>query len=81
VSSAVLALARREAERIDVGQLGSQGGWSFESVVGAVAECAKKGHRACLVRAGDPYANDQTQEVRSLLEAGLRVAVMRPAPA
>jgi uroporphyrin-III C-methyltransferase/precorrin-2 dehydrogenase/sirohydrochlorin ferrochelatase len=76
----VLSFARRDAERIDVGRLGSPTGWSFERLASAVADCARQRRVACVVRADDPYLGELTEDARRLRDAGLRVAILRPAP-
>ena len=80
VSAAVLALGRREAERIDVGRLGARGEWTAEKLARAAVRRACDGRPVCVLRPGDPYAK-QTAEARFIEGAGASVVPIRPAPA
>jgi uroporphyrin-III C-methyltransferase/precorrin-2 dehydrogenase/sirohydrochlorin ferrochelatase len=81
VSTSVLELSRRDAERVDLGtRLGEPGAWSCAELAAHVAERARKGQRVCVVRTGDPYALGTNEEATRLGDAGLRVTVLRPAP-
>jgi len=80
VSAAVLALGRREAERVDVGRLGARGGWTAQKLARAAVRRAREGRPVCVLRPGDPYAK-QTAEARYIERAGARSVAIRPAPA
>jgi uroporphyrin-III C-methyltransferase/precorrin-2 dehydrogenase/sirohydrochlorin ferrochelatase len=74
----VQALGRRDAVRIDIGQLGEDG-WSNAQLAQAAAEYAQRGERVCVIRAGDPYAGSAPAEETVALEAaGVRFEVVRP---
>lgn len=73
----VHALGRRDAQRIDLGELGKDG-WSLPQLVRTVTEHVQRGERVCVVRAGDPYASEPAEDVRALEAAGVRVDVARP---
>ncbi len=79
VSAAVLALGRREAERVDVGRLGARGGWTAQKLARAAVRRAHEGRPVCVLRPGDPYA-EQTAEARYLERAGAGSVAIRPAP-
>ncbi len=80
VSTAVLALGRREAERVDVGRLGARDAWTRAKVARAAVQRANQGRPVCVLRPGDPYAK-ATAEARSLARAGATLVPIRPAPA
>lgn len=80
VPPAILALGRREAQRVDVGRVGTRAGWSLERLGSAAAQHARRGRAVCVLRAGDPYATPRGRDARLLEQAGLRVYRVRPAP-
>jgi uroporphyrin-III C-methyltransferase/precorrin-2 dehydrogenase/sirohydrochlorin ferrochelatase len=80
VPAAVLALARREAERIDVGRLGARAGWPFSRLAQVAARHARRHRVVCVLREGDPYASPRVREARLLEQRGVPVMRVRPAP-
>jgi uroporphyrin-III C-methyltransferase/precorrin-2 dehydrogenase/sirohydrochlorin ferrochelatase len=80
VPEAVRALARREAGRVDVGRLGTRGGWSASKLARAALRRARRGRPVCVLRAGDPYASARTAEARLIARGGATLVLIRPAP-
>jgi uroporphyrin-III C-methyltransferase/precorrin-2 dehydrogenase/sirohydrochlorin ferrochelatase len=79
VSPSVLALGRREAERVDAGRIGLRAGWSLERVARSAARHARGGRVVCVLRVGDPYAG-AARETRLLERSGVVATRIRPAP-
>lgn len=76
VPAAVLALGRRDAERITLGRPGPRRDRLFRTM----AERAALGNVVCIVRAGDPDATRPSAEATLLRKLGVRYARLRPAP-
>jgi uroporphyrin-III C-methyltransferase/precorrin-2 dehydrogenase/sirohydrochlorin ferrochelatase len=79
VSPAVLALGRREAERVDAGRIGTRTGWSLERLARTAARRARAGGVVCVLRTGDPYAR-RAREAQLLERSGVAATLIRPAP-
>jgi len=76
VPAAVLVLARRDAARHAL----NADAVLSAAVIERLAQVARVGGGACLVRAGDPYAGDAAPDARALAAAGLSFIRLRPAP-
>jgi uroporphyrin-III C-methyltransferase/precorrin-2 dehydrogenase/sirohydrochlorin ferrochelatase len=76
VPAEVLELCRRDAERR---ALGGRHPWSRDRVLGELLRLARSGRVVCLLRLGDPFASEQSPEVRALRAEGLRFERLRSA--
>jgi uroporphyrin-III C-methyltransferase/precorrin-2 dehydrogenase/sirohydrochlorin ferrochelatase len=54
VSKEILALVRRDADRIDVGKRGGASGWSQAQIHEAMIRLAREGNRVLRLKGGDP---------------------------
>jgi uroporphyrin-III C-methyltransferase/precorrin-2 dehydrogenase/sirohydrochlorin ferrochelatase len=81
VGAALLGLARRDAERVDIQALSVAGGWSLQMLTDAIVARVRKGERVCLLRRGDPYARGASEEALWLRTEGVGVLIFRPSPA
>jgi uroporphyrin-III C-methyltransferase/precorrin-2 dehydrogenase/sirohydrochlorin ferrochelatase len=80
VGATLLALARRDAERVDIQALSVPGGWSLRMLTDAIVDRVAKGERVCLLRAGDPYSRGVAEEALWLRTEGVGVVTFRPSP-
>ncbi len=78
VPAALLELTRRDAEKAALGASEAPG--SGAQLLEAIRSRTDAGMRVCVVRQGDPYAGDASEEPAALRRAGIRVVVLRPAP-
>ena len=78
VPHAVLDLARRDAERVDIGEDGAKATGKLVKRAGAAV---RAGRPVCVVRMGDPFADGVPAPWRALVRAGMEVSLLRPAPA
>jgi uroporphyrin-III C-methyltransferase/precorrin-2 dehydrogenase/sirohydrochlorin ferrochelatase len=77
----IRALGRRDAERIEIGAVaGEAGALAAEAFIVAALESAARGQRVCVVRAGDPFADQGAREFELLAAAKLPWVVFRPSP-
>jgi siroheme synthase len=74
----VIALARRDAERVMIRRVRGRAP-SAQRLAEFVARHARGGKLVCVLRAGDPYARGAA-EGRWLDRSGLRHILIRPAP-
>lgn len=77
VPSAILELARRDAERIDVGKAAGGGGTSQERIHELLIEHARRGRRVVRLKGGDPFIFGRGgEELEALAQAGIAFSVV-----
>jgi len=77
VSPEILALARRDAEFIDVGKTGGGPSASQDDINRQLVELVQAGRRVCRLKGGDPYIFGRGgEEALALARAGLRFRVI-----
>ena len=77
VSAEVLDLARRDAERIDVGKAAGQAHVSQEEINALLVKLAKEGKRVCRLKGGDPFIFGRGgEELEALAAEGIRFEVV-----
>ena len=77
VSDEVLQLARRDAERIDVGKHAGDGGHSQTGINALLVELAASGKRVVRLKGGDPFVFGRGgEELESLRENGIDYEVV-----
>ena len=77
VSSEVLDLARRDAERISVGKQAGCKGTTQEDINELLVRLVKEGKRVCRLKGGDPFIFGRGgEEAEALDAAGLRYSVV-----
>ncbi len=77
VSSAVLDLARRDADRISVGKQAGCNGTTQEEINTLLVRLVSEGKRVCRLKGGDPFIFGRGGEEAEALEAaGLRYSVV-----
>lgn len=78
VSQQILALVRRDAERIDVGKRDGGGrGWSQEQIYQAMIRLARAGSRVLRLKGGDPLIFGRGgEEMQALAQAGVAYQVV-----
>jgi len=77
VSEEILALVRRDAERIDVGKRGGGCGWSQEQIHQAMTRLARNGKRVLRLKGGDPLIFGRGgEEMEALSGAGVAYQVV-----
>jgi uroporphyrin-III C-methyltransferase/precorrin-2 dehydrogenase/sirohydrochlorin ferrochelatase len=77
VSAEVLDLARRDAERINVGKAAGQAHVSQEEINALLVKLAKEGKRVCRLKGGDPFIFGRGgEELEALAAAGIRFEVV-----
>jgi uroporphyrin-III C-methyltransferase/precorrin-2 dehydrogenase/sirohydrochlorin ferrochelatase len=77
VSEEILALVRRDAERIDVGKRGGGCGWSQEQIHQAMIRLARNGKRVLRLKGGDPLIFGRGgEEMEALSGAGVAYQVV-----
>ena len=77
VPRVVLDLARRDAERMEIGEGHAR---ATAKLVKRAGVAARAGRPVCVVCLGDPFADGVPVAWRGLARAGLQVAALRPAP-
>ncbi len=77
VSPEILALVRRDAERIDVGKRGGASGWSQAQIHQAMIRLAREGNRVLRLKGGDPLIFGRGgEEMEALACAGVTYQVV-----
>ena len=77
VSTAILDLARRDAERICVGKMPGGGGTSQSDINRMLVEHARKGRRVVRLKGGDPFIFGRGgEELQALALAGISFSVI-----
>jgi len=77
VSQQILALVRRDADRIDVGKRTGGGGWSQRQIHLAMIRLAREGKRVLRLKGGDPLVFGRGgEEMDSLAGAGVAYQVV-----
>ncbi len=77
VSAEVLDLARRDAERINVGKTAGGAQVSQEEINTLLVELAQQGKRVCRLKGGDPFIFGRGgEELEALAAAGVRFEVV-----
>lgn len=77
VSSEVLDLARRDAERIDVGKTAGTAAITQEQINALLVELAQQGKRVCRLKGGDPFIFGRGgEELEALAAHGIRYQVV-----
>lgn len=77
VSSEVLDLARRDAERINVGKAAGKHHVSQEQINALLVKLAKEGKRVCRLKGGDPFIFGRGgEELEALAAEGIRFEVV-----
>jgi len=77
VSAEVLDLARRDAERINVGKAAGQTHVSQEEINALLVKLAKEGKRVCRLKGGDPFIFGRGgEELEALAAEGIRFEVV-----
>ena len=77
VSQEILALVRRDAERIDVGKREGAAGWSQAQIHQAMIRLAREGNRVLRLKGGDPLIFGRGgEEMEALAGAGVAYQVV-----
>jgi uroporphyrin-III C-methyltransferase/precorrin-2 dehydrogenase/sirohydrochlorin ferrochelatase len=77
VSAEVLDLARRDAERINVGKTAGDAQVSQEEINTLLVQLAQQGRRVCRLKGGDPFIFGRGgEELEALAAAGVRFEVV-----
>jgi uroporphyrin-III C-methyltransferase/precorrin-2 dehydrogenase/sirohydrochlorin ferrochelatase len=77
VSDEVLDLARRDAERINVGKAAGKAHVSQEEINALLVKLAKQGKRVCRLKGGDPFIFGRGgEELEALAAEGIRFEVV-----
>ncbi|MET0533837.1 MAG: siroheme synthase CysG [Steroidobacter sp.] len=77
VSAEVLDLARRDAERINVGKAAGKAHVSQEEINALLVKLAKEGKRVCRLKGGDPFIFGRGgEELEALAAEGIRFEVV-----
>jgi uroporphyrin-III C-methyltransferase/precorrin-2 dehydrogenase/sirohydrochlorin ferrochelatase len=77
VSEPVLALVRRDADRIEVGKRAGEPGWSQEQIHLAMIRLAREGKRVLRLKGGDPFIFGRGgEEMEALAAAGIAYQVV-----
>jgi uroporphyrin-III C-methyltransferase/precorrin-2 dehydrogenase/sirohydrochlorin ferrochelatase len=77
VAPEILALVRRDAERIDVGKRGGASGWSQAQIHQAMIRLAREGNRVLRLKGGDPLIFGRGgEEMEALAGAGVAYQVV-----
>jgi len=77
VSKEILALVRRDAERIDVGKRSGGRGWSQAQIHQAMIRLAREGNRVLRLKGGDPLIFGRGgEEMEALAAAGVAYQVV-----
>jgi uroporphyrin-III C-methyltransferase/precorrin-2 dehydrogenase/sirohydrochlorin ferrochelatase len=77
VSAEVLDLARRDAERINVGKTGGGAQVSQDDINALLVQLAQQGKRVCRLKGGDPFIFGRGgEELEALAAAGVRFEVV-----
>ncbi len=77
VSAEVLDLARRDAERINVGKTGGGAQFSQDEINTLLVQLAQQGKRVCRLKGGDPFIFGRGgEELEALAAAGVRFEVV-----
>jgi uroporphyrin-III C-methyltransferase / precorrin-2 dehydrogenase / sirohydrochlorin ferrochelatase len=77
VSQEILALVRRDAERIEVGKRGGASGWSQAQIHQAMIRLAREGNRVLRLKGGDPLIFGRGgEEMEALAGAGVAYQVV-----
>ena len=77
VSAEVLDLARRDAERINVGKSAGDAHVSQEEINALLVQLAQQGKRVCRLKGGDPFIFGRGgEELEALAAAGVRFEVV-----
>jgi uroporphyrin-III C-methyltransferase / precorrin-2 dehydrogenase / sirohydrochlorin ferrochelatase len=77
VSDEILALVRRDADRIDVGKRAGEQGWSQEQIHRAMIRLARDGKRVLRLKGGDPLVFGRGgEEMEALADAGVAYQVV-----
>lgn len=77
VSSAILDLCRRDAEKVYVGKARAQHTLAQESINALLVEYAKQGKRVCRLKGGDPFIFGRGgEEIEELFAAGVSFQVV-----
>jgi uroporphyrin-III C-methyltransferase/precorrin-2 dehydrogenase/sirohydrochlorin ferrochelatase len=77
VSAEILDLARRDAERINVGKAAGQAQVSQDEINALLVQLAQQGKRVCRLKGGDPFIFGRGgEELEALAAAGVRFEVV-----
>lgn len=77
VSAEILDLARRDAERINVGKTAGSAQVSQEEINAQLVQLAQQGKRVCRLKGGDPFIFGRGgEELEALAAAGVRFEVV-----
>ncbi len=77
VSDQILALVRRDADRINVGKRGGERGWPQEQIHQAMIRLARDGKRVLRLKGGDPLIFGRGgEEMEALADAGVAYQVV-----
>ena len=77
VSAEVLDLARRDAERINVGKAAGEAQVSQDEINALLVQLAQQGKRVCRLKGGDPFIFGRGgEELEALAAAGVRFEVV-----